>query len=349
MNFYNENNPECVVWLRNLIAEGLIPPGIVDGRSICDLNPAELGGFTQCHFFAGIGGWSLAARLAGVPDDERWDSGSCPCQPFSQTGLGLGFEDSRHLFPVFRDICAFRQTATVVGEQVASKAGELWLDRVFADMEALGLAVGASDLPSAGCGAPNLRQRFYWVAHSHKTAREQRGSQLGRRNQGGDAIARAGSGGGGEPRGLEHADRPRLFPWGATSTPDGHRGSAVAAGGLGGLGHAHDAGLQGREQRGDGGHERPAGAPSLGSWSAFDLIPCADGKQRRIEPGSFPLAHGIPIRLGPVLTSLRPLGSRAIKAARANRVIRLEGYGNAINPHLAAQFLGALRDDGILS
>jgi hypothetical protein len=37
----------------------------------------------QCHFFAGIGGWSVALRLAGWPDERPVWTGSCPCQPFS--------------------------------------------------------------------------------------------------------------------------------------------------------------------------------------------------------------------------------------------------------------------------
>jgi hypothetical protein len=31
---------------------------------------ADLAGYVQCHFFAGIGGWSYALRLAGVPDGQ---------------------------------------------------------------------------------------------------------------------------------------------------------------------------------------------------------------------------------------------------------------------------------------
>jgi DNA (cytosine-5)-methyltransferase 1 len=53
-------------------------------------------------------------------------------------------------------------------------------------------------------------------------------------------------------------------------------------------------------------------------WSAFDLLPCTDGKTRLVEPGAFPLAHGIPARMG-----------------------RLRGYGNAIVPQTAALFIRA--------
>lgn len=62
--YYNEIDKYAAQWLRNLIAAGHIAPGVVDERSIEDVHPDDLGGFTQCHFFAGIGVWSLALRRA---------------------------------------------------------------------------------------------------------------------------------------------------------------------------------------------------------------------------------------------------------------------------------------------
>ncbi|MEY6762944.1 DNA cytosine methyltransferase, partial [Kluyvera ascorbata] len=53
--YYNEIDPFAAQWLRNLIASGHIAPGEVDERSIEDVTPDDLRGFTQCHFFAGIG------------------------------------------------------------------------------------------------------------------------------------------------------------------------------------------------------------------------------------------------------------------------------------------------------
>ena len=98
--YYNEWDPYAAQWLRNLIAAGHIAPGEVDTRSIIDVSADDLKGFTQCHFFAGIGGWSLAARLAGFPDDRAIWSASCPCQPFSVAGEGKAQDDKRHLWPV---------------------------------------------------------------------------------------------------------------------------------------------------------------------------------------------------------------------------------------------------------
>ena len=79
--YYNEIDPYAAQWLRNLIAAGHIADGEVDERSIEDVRPSDLKGFTQCHFFAGIGVWSYALRQAGWADDEPAWSGSCPCFP----------------------------------------------------------------------------------------------------------------------------------------------------------------------------------------------------------------------------------------------------------------------------
>lgn len=162
--YYNEFDPYAAAWLRNLIAAGHIAPGDVDERSIEDVTPDDLRGYTQCHFFAGIGVWSLALRRAGWADDRPVWTGSCPCQPFSAAGKGAGFADERHLWPAFHWLISQRRPAVVFGEQVASKDGLGWLDLVQADLEGTGYASGAVDLCAAGVGAPHIRQRLWWVA-----------------------------------------------------------------------------------------------------------------------------------------------------------------------------------------
>jgi DNA (cytosine-5)-methyltransferase 1 len=164
VNYYNENNPKAAAWLRELVANGKIPAGDVDDRSILEVRPHEIAHYTQQHFFAGIGGWSLALRMAGWPDDRPVRTGSCPCQPFSCAGKGKGEADERHLWPVFRDLITFGEPTVTFGEQVASKAGRAWLSGVRADLEGMGYAVGAADLCAASVGAPHTRQRLYWVA-----------------------------------------------------------------------------------------------------------------------------------------------------------------------------------------
>lgn len=164
--YYNEIDPFAAQWLRNLIAAGHIAPGVVDERSIEDVTPDDLRGFTQCHFFAGVGVWSLALRRAGWPDDKPVWTGSCPCQPFSAAGKGNGFADERHLWPAFFHLISECKPGVILGEQVASKDGLGWLDLVQTDLEATNYAVGAVDLCAAGFGAPHIRQRLFWVADS---------------------------------------------------------------------------------------------------------------------------------------------------------------------------------------
>ena len=134
-HYYNENDPYAAQWLRNLMAAGHIPEGCVDTRSIVDVQPEDLAVFTQCHFFAGIGGWPLALRLAGWPVDKPVWTGSCPCQPFSVAGKRKGNSDERHLWPEFLRLIATCNPATVFGEQVASKDGREWLSGVRNDLE----------------------------------------------------------------------------------------------------------------------------------------------------------------------------------------------------------------------
>ena len=161
--YYNEIDPQCAEWLRNLIKAGHIADGEVDNRSILDVSPTDLKGFSQCHFFAGIGVWSRALRLAGWRDDQRVWTGSCPCQPFSAAGVRGGFADERHLWPAFFHLIEQCAPPTVFGEQVASKDGLNWIDLVHADMEGAGYTFGATDLCAAGVGAPHIRQRLWFV------------------------------------------------------------------------------------------------------------------------------------------------------------------------------------------
>jgi len=164
--YYNEIDPFAAQWLRELIRAGHIAPGDVDERSIEDVRPDEIAGYTQCHFFAGIGVWSYALRQAGWADSKPIWTGSCPCQPFSAAGKGAGFDDERHLWPSFQWLIQQCRPAIVLGEQVASKNAEPWIDLVHADLEAMDYAFGCVAFPSAGVGAPHIRDRAYWVGNA---------------------------------------------------------------------------------------------------------------------------------------------------------------------------------------
>jgi len=254
MNYYNEFDPRMAAWLRELIARKLIPDGFVDERSITEIHAPDLEGFTQCHFFAGIGGWSLALQLAGWPEDRPVWTASCPCQPFANIGIQLGQLDERHLWPVFFQLLRQRRPERVFGEQVADAIGKGWLDGISADLESEGYACGATVLGAHSVGAPHIRQRLYWVGHPF------------------DA-------------GLE-----------------GHPGNG------------DDLDQQGRVDSQPGRSVAEAGSP----WDRHTGLPCTDGKTRRVQPGTFPMAHGVP-----------------------GRVELIHGYGNAIVPQVAAEFIQA--------
>ena len=164
--YYNEIDKHAVAWIKELIKQGIIADGDVDDRSITDVCPADLVGYTQCHFFAGVGGWSIALRQAGWPDNEHVWTGSCPCQPWSIAGQRQGSEDARHLWPDFFRLISECRPDHVFGEQVYSKDSKAWISTVSTDLERRDYAVGTLVTCSAGIGAPHVRQRLYWVANA---------------------------------------------------------------------------------------------------------------------------------------------------------------------------------------
>lgn len=202
MNYYNDFEEYNVRWLENLIEAGWLSPGYVDPRPIQEVSSRDLSTYAQCHFFAGIAGWSLALRIAGWPANRPVWTGSCPCQPFSDAGRRRGFADERHVWPTWRELIRVCEPPVIFGEQVASKAGRAWLAGVRADLEALGYAVGAADLCAASVSSPQIRQRLWWGA-----------ARLG------------------------HADDGGLPTWEQVTEAPGHRSSTQPAGGDGGLAH----------------------------------------------------------------------------------------------------------------
>jgi DNA (cytosine-5)-methyltransferase 1 len=262
--YYNENDPKAAAWLRELIKGDHIALGDVDERSIEDVVPTDLCGYTQCHFFAGVGGWSYALRLAGWPDNKAVWTGSCPCQPFSTAGKGKGFADERHLWPAWFYLICSVKPPVVFGEQVASAMH--WIDLVSRDLEEEKYALGFAVLGAHSVGAPHIRQRLYWVAES-QSEQSHRGGDSGR----------------------------------------GRRELATSR-----LGDSNESRSQGWGDAGSGRDNQRS------PWAASDFIECRDGKRRPVEPGIFPLAHGVPGRVG-----------------------LLRGYGNAIVPQVAATFIEA--------
>lgn len=355
--YYNEIDPYAAQWLRNLIAAGHIAPGDVDERSIEDVKPNELLGYTQCHFFAGIGVWSYALRCAGWPDDRPIWTGSCPCQPFSAAGKGDGFTDERHLWPAWFHLISECKPRIIIGEQVASTDALSWFDLVQSDLDATGYAVGAFDLCAAGVGAPHIRQRLWFVGQSglananHDEYQRAIGG-IARAQTTTEAVdwtnftftrelERAGS----DVRKLANADGSRSQGYGRSIELDATQGRKDAArydteisvsddtitnSGMGDTCvHGHATVAVGRPI-GEGeidrrllqserpNTDRTSPCPTDGFWRDADWLFCRDGKWRPVEPRTFPLANGI-----------------------TNRVGRLRSYGNAIVAPVAQTFIEA--------
>ena len=347
--YYNEIESYPALWLRNLIEAGHIAPGMVDQRDIREVQPDDITA-TQAHFFAGIGVWSYALRLAGWPSNRPVWTGSCPCQPFSSAGKRGGTDDPRHLWPEWFRLIRECRPPVIFGEQVASKDGLAWLDLVYADLESEGYAVAAVDLCAASVGAPHIRQRLYFVADANPGLGEREeekvraGRSVAELYGGNDRLADTHRPGTARLR--EHSRQVSKKEWlwngSGRSSGDDRLGDASIDGGRAqygqsgeGRGQQEQAGrssipdnlgdtssqglplcqceeLPGAQQQ----HEGKAAEQSGGAWSDIEWLQCTDGKARPTKPGLFPLAHGA-----------------------AGRVGKLRAYGNAIVAPLAAEFI----------
>ncbi|EPY4244032.1 DNA cytosine methyltransferase [Klebsiella quasipneumoniae] len=379
--YYNEIDPFAAQWLRNLIAAGHIAPGEVDERSIEDVTPDDLRGFTQCHFFAGIGVWSHSLRLAEWPDDRPVWTGSCPCQPFSAAGKGDGFADERHLWPHFFHLISERRPQHVFGEQVAAGNANVWFDIVQADLEGMGYAFGLVPFTSAGIGAPHIRERAYWVANAYSVISDRRGDvRVPGRDEysnGGDDVRLADS----------NHDRQQPGQGAGCRCQCAEQGIDIGRGGQnGGLGNTNVTRLEGFGWNdGAAGRERatgPAAAPGVHDRLANtdneqhsiaisgcghehvstgrEQDPAASaglrGDYRPLEVNGFwrdadwlfcrdgkwrPVEPGTFPLVDGAAARLGRVEPGVARVASGNRVGRLKGYGNAINARAAAAFIRA--------
>jgi len=348
-HYYNDNAAHSVKWLHHLMNENLIEEGIIDERSITDVRPGDVAGFTQCHWFAGIAGWSYALQLAGWPPDIPVWTASLPCQPFSVVGRKKGFIDERHLWPVFRNLVEECRPGVVFGEQVGASGGRDWFAAVQHEMAEMGYASAAVIVPACSVGAPHIRQRLFWVAYAYvgteglerggggktctgraeesRAGSRRRGKNGGVVHSGGIAGRDAPTGkdaGKNEERNADTTEGPGSTGRMADAANEGGRqriGGSVGQvetrrpGASGGMEDAGGPGLEGR------GHETGAGQGGERPWKTVSLVPCADGKLRPVEPGIYPLAPGLP-----------------------GRMDAIAGYGNSIVPQLAAEFIRSVME-----
>ena len=312
MNYYNEWNPFCVDWLTALRDAGHIPNGTIDGRSITDVEATDIVGYRQWHLFAGIGGWCEALRLAGWPEDREVFTFSCPCQPYSVAGKGLGDADERNLWPHARRLIAECKPAVCFGEQTQSPDGLRWFSGVRANLEALGFRVGGADLCSPCVGAPHKRQRIYFGAVRVADAKHDTG-----------CTSDVGEQGRREPTETDAAERGC----------DGGMVNTVSAGLEGHSGDGTDRDESGR-------YKSLANGPTAetGAWSDTKIIECLDGKHRRSESGVQPLASRVSRSVGQMQSDVQKL---VRSSAGRNRKGRIEGYGNSIVPQVGAMFIRA--------
>lgn len=357
--WYNEIDPFAAQWLRNLGAAGHLPTGEVETRSIRELAPEDCAA-PQCHFFAGIGGWPLALRLAGFPTGAPVWTGSCPCQPFSVAGRRRASADERHLWPVWFELIRERRPPVVFGEQVAGPAGLKWLDSISADLEGCGYAFGAAVLPAASVGAPHERHRIYWVADAER--RGPQGRDVQSSAQTADLAAEIGGAcglavAGGHERGSRR-----------DGGEDGHRAPEPSGRGVPGrLGDAH--GERAGERRGARAGEEAPGEGGRGADRGVGDVARAPGAARRVgnadgqqpagllggrgdagtrtrehdaqDPGRGPWSDLVWLPCGDGTARPAQPGIRPLAHGVSGRVGRLRAYGNAIVPQVAAVFVRA--------
>ena len=340
MNYYNEYEPFAAKWLKQLIVDGLIPPGDVDDRSIADVKSSDLSGYTQCHFFAGIGGWSRALEIAQWDADRPVWTGSPPCQSFSVAGKGKGKDDSRHLWPVFFNLIRECQPSVVFGEQVAAAIRHGWLDDLQNDFQTEGYASGACVLPSGGVGSPHKRDRLFFTAKrmaDTDTIGHERSWKLGRSSCAkkdknwkasssvkscANDLSVADSIDQGPQRGLQgRSDSQRQVIGGrfrrscsVNSMADTDSCDIESVDNTN-----SDRSTQRNKATETTGHRDSFDTTSF--WSESTVVYCRDGKDRPIpvESALFPLADGV-----------------------SNRVGILRGAGNAIVPQAAAEIIKAV-------
>ena len=364
--YYNEFDPFKAQWLRNLIEEGHIALGEVDERSIRDVQATDLRGYRQCHFFAGVGVWSYALRLAGWSDIRGVWTGSCPCQPFSVAGAKRGADDERHLWPEFYRLIRESRPGCVIGEQVASPDALAWFDVVSADLEREGYACGPADLCAAGVGGSDRRQRLYWMAYAGRTPG--RAEQF---NEPGQGLRResatddgAGIGERGDPGGLADAAPGGLGVDGSAPWDTGHTPQREPACGMGDamLNRAgqHPRKLSGDESEHEVGTENGDHSPLAAS--ATRILANPNGR----EPSDSELQRGgrlTPdplagfwggaewIKCRPELPKYpegrwRPVepGTFPLAYGATTRLGRLRAYGDAINAQVAKAFIESVME-----
>jgi DNA (cytosine-5)-methyltransferase 1 len=174
MHLYSEFNPYRAEVLRQRIAQGFLPEGKVDERSITDIPDEDFRGYAHVHLFAGIGGFPFGLRLAGVRDDFGCDekhqtgilTGGFPCQDISNAGKRAGISGARSGLwrEMLRAIRVVRPRIVLV-ENVAALLNR-GMGTVLGGLADIGYNCEWDRISAASVGAPHLRNRIFIVAYA---------------------------------------------------------------------------------------------------------------------------------------------------------------------------------------
>ena len=317
--YYNDSDPNACDWVRRLIRKGLIADGEVDQRDMREVQPEDLQGFDLVHLCSGIAGWDLAMQWSGEEFDEPAWTVSCPCPPFSAAGKRLTCPECKgpHLVWCPRRtgyaICAGCEHSWLADSRhiwpevwrlvAGSRPGYVFGEQVAsaAGLDWIAAVQASLDILRYDSWAEDRAASS--VAAPHKRQRYWWIAFLE------DGLADAGRTDSRQDGGRsEEAPAPgsgenlhRRYRQGRLADADGRDAEAegIQRGGQQRLA-SQDAGIVARFE----------------GWDQVEWLECGDGITRPVKPGVPPLAHGIPKRL-----------------------VQLGGYGNAIVPQVASEFI----------
>jgi len=151
-----------------------------------------LGGFTLASYFNGIKTVvmceadkfrrnGLRKAWPGIPiiedvrdfDGTKWTdafilTAGVPCQPASRAGKQRGKEDDRWLWGEALRVVAEAKPCWCLFENPPG-LGDVGLDGILADLEAIGYETGIADIPACAVNSPQLRHRLWIVANTSQT------------------------------------------------------------------------------------------------------------------------------------------------------------------------------------
>ena len=143
---------------------GHVPDGEVDRTITWKLNPNDLRGLTQCHFFC----WDSAdgQKRFASPDGEIALSGPevVRVSRFRARDGEKAMSINDTSGPLFTTLSPSANLQWSLGNKLQARMAGNGSAAVRADLERLGYACGGADMSAAGVGAPHVRQRLWWVA-----------------------------------------------------------------------------------------------------------------------------------------------------------------------------------------